>query len=297
MTGGVLTSVHLPARRALAAGLLALAACDLAAAFDIGGLTKGLLENAETIGKVIQNPGVLTGQYSEEQERNLGRAASAVLLGAAPLHPDEAVQRYVNRMGAWLARHTERAELPWRFGVLDSPGINAFAAPGGYVFVTRGLIAVLRNEAELAGVLAHEMGHVLARHHLEALTAQERFKLVTDLAVEATDTRGLLSDALVGVTREVYAKGLEQGDEFEADRMGVVIAARAGYDPWGLAHVLHTIQGAAGDARVTGFFLSTHPPTWERLDRLARVFGADFPVPADPRGGAFAAMQARLGVR
>ena len=266
-------------------------------AFDLGGLTKGLLENAESIGKVLGNADTLLGQYSDEEERKLGQGAAAVLLGAAPLHPDERVQRYVNRVGAWLARHTERPDLQWRFAVLDSTGANAFAAPGGYVFITRDLVALLRNETELAGVLAHEMGHVLARHHLEAMTSQERFKLVTDVALSATDTKGVLSDALVGATRKVYSSGLEQGDEFEADAMGVVIAARAGYDAYGLTHVLKTIEGASQDPQLTGFFLGTHPPTSERLDRLYVLLDSGFPDARSLTRDGFAAMQARLRPR
>jgi predicted Zn-dependent protease len=220
-----------------------------------------------------------------------------VLLGAAPAYRGEPVQRYVNTVGAWLARHTERPDLEWRFAVLDSPGINAFAAPGGYVFVTRGLLAVLRGEAELAGVLAHEMAHVLAFHHLEAMTSRERFQLATDLALKASDLDGMLSDALVSMTREIYAKGLEQGDEFEADVMGVVIAARAGYDPYGLTQVLRTIDAASGDAAATGFFISTHPPVGERLQRLDATLQREFEIPGPPPSGSFRRMQAALGAR
>lgn len=286
---------HAGVRAALIVLALAGALVSRAApALDLGNLTRGLLENVESVGKVIGNADVLLGQYSEEQEERLGHAASAVLLGAAPLHANEDVQRYVNRVGAWLARHTERPDLNWRFGVLDSASVNAFAAPGGYVFVTRGLLAILRNESELGGVLAHEIAHVLAQHHLRAMTAQERFKLAADLALEATDKGGLISDALVGVTREVYAKGLSQGDEFEADRMGVVIAARAGYDPYGLSHVLRTIQSAAADTEVTGFFLGTHPSGDDRMQQLRAVLDAGFAVPPPPRGSAFEAMRTRL---
>ena len=285
-----------PRSISVARGLLLCAALlgGSAHALDLGGLTKGLLENAENIGKVIGNADVLLGEYSDEDERRMGQGASAVLLGAAPLHPDRTLQRYVNRVGAWLARHTERPDLQWRFAVLDTPGANAFAAPGGYVFITRGLFALLRDESELAGVLAHEMGHVLARHHLEAMTTQERFKLAADVALQATDTKSVLSDALVGVTRKVYASGLEQGDEFEADAMGVVIAARAGYDPWGLTHVLKTIEGASGDAEVTGFFLGTHPPTDERLVRLFALLDDGFSESRPGKAGEFAKMRKRL---
>lgn len=267
------------------------------AALDLGDLTRGLLENAESVTRVLGNSDALLGNISEEQERRLGRAASAVLLGAAPLHSDREVQKYVNRVGMWLVQHTERAGLDWRFAVLDSQSVNAFAAPGGYVFVSRGLVAIARNEAELAGVLAHEIGHVLARHHLQAMTTQERFKLVADLALKATDTSGVISDALLGVTREMYAKGLEQDEEFAADRLGAVIAARAGYDPYGLSQMLRTIAGVSSDAQVTGFFLSTHPPTGQRIERLDEALGQGFAVPERPARSELSKIQARLARR
>jgi predicted Zn-dependent protease len=275
---------------AVLAGLLTPGAVS---AFKLG----DLLGNTESIVRALTNSEALLGNYSDEQERRLGRGAASVLLGAAPLHGDDEVQRYVNRVGMWLVQHTERANLDWRFAVLDSASTNAFAAPGGYVFVTRGLLAIARDEAEFAGVLAHEIGHVLARHHLQAITAQERFKFVAEIALSATDTNSVVSDVLLGVTREVYAKGLEQDDEFAADRLGVVIAARAGYDPYGLTQLLRTIAAASGDAQITGFFLSTHPPTAQRIERLDLILAQGFSVPARPVASELPAIQARLAQR
>jgi predicted Zn-dependent protease len=275
---------------ALLSGLLMPGAVS---ALDLG----GLLGNTESIVRALTNSEALLGNYSDEQERRLGHGAASVLLGAAPLYGDDEVQRYVNRVGMWLVQHTERANLDWRFAVLDSASTNAFAAPGGYVFVTRGLLAIARDEAEFAGVLAHEIGHVLARHHLQAMTAQERFKFVAEIALNATDTNGVVSDVLLGVTREVYAKGLEQDDEFAADRLGVVIAARAGYDPYGLTQLLRTIAAASADAQITGFFLSTHPPTAQRIERLDLILAQGFSVPARPAASELPAIQARLAKR
>ncbi|HLD10363.1 MAG TPA: M48 family metalloprotease, partial [Methylophilaceae bacterium] len=104
----------------------------------------------------------------EKGEVEIGDGVAANLLGAAPLVQDDKLQAYVNRLGWWLVQQTERPELAWHFGVLDTDSVNAFAAPGGYVFVTRGLLLRMRNEAELAGVMAHEISHVLKRHHLQA---------------------------------------------------------------------------------------------------------------------------------
>ncbi len=273
---------------------LALAVWDVPVAQGLNGLMKGLLENADSIGSAISNADKLLGNFSDEEERQIGRAAAQVLLGASPRYADRDVQRYVNQLGTWLALHTERPNLEWTFVVLDDTTANAFAAPGGYVFVTRGLLALMRNETELAGVLAHEIAHVLAKHHLAAVTSQERFKLVTDIAVAATDTQGPIGDALAGVTREVYSKGLEQGDEYEADRMGVVIAARAGYDAYGLMHALMTLNAIGDNQEVMGFFVSTHPPTGERIEQLDTLLAGRFDVPTRPTPRAFQRMQARL---
>ncbi|HTH09247.1 MAG TPA: M48 family metalloprotease, partial [Acidovorax sp.] len=102
----------------------------------------------------------------EPKEIEIGRQLAALLLGAKPAHPDMALQRYVNRLGRWISLQSPRAGLPWTFVVLDDAGYNAFAAPGGYVFVTKGLIDRCADESELAGILAHEITHVTAKHHL-----------------------------------------------------------------------------------------------------------------------------------
>ena len=222
-------------------------------------------------------------------------AASAVLLGAAPLLQDQKVQSYVNRVGLWIALQTERADARWRFAVLDDNTINAFAAPGGYIFISRGLFMSFRNEAELAGVLAHEIGHVLARHHVEAMVNKARTSAVLDIAKDASGHQGLLSDALLSASKSLYSSGLDQSDEYEADLIGVVLAARAGYDPYGLVHTLMTLQGASGDAELLGFMLSTHPSFEKRLEALHGAMAG--PVgQADGKSPAtlLKAMQARL---
>ena len=106
---------------------------------------------------------------SEAEEITLGSGIASNMLGAAPLWQDKKAQRYVNQVGQWLAAQTERPDLPWHFGVLDDAEFNAFAAPGGYVFISRGLLQSMRSEAELAGVLAHEIAHVVRKHHLNAI--------------------------------------------------------------------------------------------------------------------------------
>ena len=108
-------------------------------------------------------------QISERDEIELGKDVAANLLGAAPLVNDPALQAYVNKVGKWIALQTSRPGLPWHFGVLDTDSVNAFAAPGGYVFITRGMLLNMRDESELAGVLAHEISHVVAKHALNTM--------------------------------------------------------------------------------------------------------------------------------
>jgi len=204
----------------------------------------------------------------EPQEIELGRQIAARLLGAVPLVRDSASQEYVNRVGVWLAQHSERPGLPWRFGILDTTTVNAFAAPGGFVFITRGLLARMTSEAELAGVLGHEIAHVVRRHHLEAIRAKAQRELAVNLASALADQKSQLMDALIGSSMSLYAHGLDRDDEYEADRMGVVIAARAGYNPYGLPVTLMSLAAAqTGDSDMT-LFTSTHPTAISRLDRL-----------------------------
>ncbi len=237
------------------------------AAFDLGGFGNIDLEKAA---KVVQKVQKANADINEPQEIDLGGGIASNLLGAAPLWDNPPVQRYVNRVGRWLALQTERPDLPWQFGVLDDDDVNAFAAPGGYVFITKGLLARMNNEAELAGVLAHEISHVLRKHHLQALKKGARSELMSDLANDAIKSQGgdpRLSK-LVSAGTEIYARGLDKQDEYEADRMGVVIAARAGYDPYGLPAVLQTLQSINPNDSNLALMFKTHPALGDRLSLL-----------------------------
>lgn len=228
-----------------------------------------------------------TREVSAQEEVALGAGVASHLLGAAPLLQDAKVQAYVNQVGKWVALQSERPELTWHFAVLDDNELNAYAAPGGYVFISRGLLLTLRSEAELAGVLGHEIAHVSRKHHLNLMTKQTWWDGVKDVGglvldknggtVPGTDPRwteyGL--KAAKGFM-EVYARGLDKNDEFEADRVGVVLAARAGYDPFGLPAVLQSLQAVNPDNPGLALLFKTHPPFGERLDKLALAMGSDF---------------------
>jgi predicted Zn-dependent protease len=253
-------------KRLLLAALLVAAALPAQAQFRLD--INRLIDSARNVGRA-------TAEIDEKGEIELGRDMAARLVGAAPLAADERLQRYVNQVGRWLASQTERAELPWRFGVLEAPQVNAFAAPGGYVFVTRGLVQAMRSEAELAGVLAHEIGHVLRKHHLKAIQKNAQASLAGEaLSLALQDRNSLVRDKLISLGTELYARGLDKADEMEADRLGVVIAARAGYDPYGLPAVLQTLQAMNPEDSAVALMFRTHPAPAERLDSLGEKMQA-----------------------
>ena len=234
------------------------------------------------IGKVqkVQRIGEGLRQINEREEIKIGGDLAAMLLGAAPLVQDPAKQRYINTLGRWLALHSERPGLPWKFGIIDSDDFNAFSTPGGYVLVTRGLFERMRSESELAGVLSHEIAHVERRHHLAVLQRSLREQSLSEMRSYFTVSTGSsigdrFSSALLSAGKDMYVRGLDKDDEYEADRIGVVIAARSGYSPWGLAGVLQTLT-ATTDESAYGLHNRTHPLPLDRLARLDAAMGTRF---------------------
>jgi len=218
----------------------------------------------------VKNVGKAVREIDEPDEIAIGRDVASRLLGAAPLAADPGLQRYVNHVGRWLAVQTERPDLPWQFGVLEAPQVNAFAVPGGTIFITRGLLERMRNEAELAGVLGHEIVHVLRKHHLKAIQKGAQTGLAGDaLSAALKDRGGAARDKLIAFGTEMYSRGLDKSDELEADRVGIVIAARGGYDAYGLASVLQTLQAMNAQDSAVALMFKTHPAPGARLETLA----------------------------
>jgi beta-barrel assembly-enhancing protease len=248
----------------------------------VGAFKLDLNRLGDVVQKVVEGREAYA-EVGEAREIALGQELAARLLGAAPPVADEEVQRYVNRVGLWVALRSERPGLPWTFGVLDTDSVNAFAAPGGYVFVTRGLMGLLSNEAELAGVLAHEVAHVNQRHHLAAIQATARTRLTAEVVSSLVTENRQVSDAVIGVGMELYAKGLDRRDELDADGRGLVLAARAGYDPYGLAAVLEILARHDPGEETLALMGSTHPPAVDRLDALDRALDQRFAALGDSR--------------
>ena len=214
---------------------------------------------------------------STEQEVALGAKEHPGILEEYGEFQAPAVQRYVAQVGRQLAARSHRPELTYHFTVLDSPILNAFALPGGYVYVTRGLLAELNNEAELAGVVGHEIGHVAARHGVTRYTQQAGYKLLRGVALALEP--GLanwtqLSDLAFTAT----VRGYGRKEELQADELGLEYAAAVGYDTGQLHHFFETLQRQGRDADGGGFhgLFATHPETADRIARM-RALEAEHP--------------------
>lgn len=212
---------------------------------------------------------------SDKSEQKIGADVAANILGASPLVDDTALQKYVNEVGMWVALHSDKPNLPWRFGVLDTSSINAFSAPGGYIFVTRGLLMAMSNEAELAGVLAHEVSHVTQKHVIKTRRTGALVGLLADAHNDSGDNSGESETMkkVVSASTEVYTRGLDKRDEYESDRMGMVIAARAGYDPFGLPTILQSLSVINPKDSAVALMFKTHPDPEKRLDKVMKAAG------------------------
>lgn len=214
-------------------------------------------------------------EATPEEEAKIGRESASMLLGASPLIQNKELLRYINQIGGWIAQQTERPEVNWRFGILDTNNVNAFAAPDGYVFVTRGLLLRLNDEAELAGILAHEIAHVIKRHYVIAMKKRDEMGAIGNLFSATVQVVGVPGSAVTPVfnlAQNMYSAGLDKSDEYEADRLGILYATRAGYDPYGLARVL-SMYAANADGQGFELLFSTHPSPQDRLAAMETFMG------------------------
>ena len=229
---------------------------------------------ATSLGGCDTNPATgrsaFTAFMSVDKEQRIGATAHPDLVAEfGGLYPDPALQAYVERLGQSLVAVTERPDLAYTFVVLDDPSVNAFALPGGFVHVTRGLLALADSEAELAGVLAHEIGHLVARHPAERFSQA----VAVGMALRHVSEFGAPSDAASG------RRSLRQWSrvqEIEADRLGIRYLGKAGYDPAAMASFLDklatqsALRAAAADGTAPhGDLLDTHPRTVDRVRKAA----------------------------
>ena len=208
---------------------------------------------------------------SEAEELAIGQQQDAEIRREMGVYDDLNLQRYVSDIGQQLARNSHRPNLPWSFTIVDSPAINAFALPGGYVYLTRGIMAYLDDESELAGVLGHEIGHVTARHAAQAYTRQAQASLgLMVLSIFVPGTQPFTDLGATGLGVLFLRHGREA--ELEADRLGVEYGSGAGYDPSGVPRFLATLaRVSALSERGVPNWLATHPDPGLRVTRAGPV--------------------------
>jgi beta-barrel assembly-enhancing protease len=213
--------------------------------------------------------------FSEAEEKQIGEQVSLKLRDRFGVYQNEAVTKYVSLVGNALAQASSRPSLDWKFIVLDTDGVNAYAAPGGFIHITRGLLGLMKDEAELAGVLGHEITHVTAKHTLEAI---RRSKLTSDVT-EAAGSGSLRNQLIARIAGKAYESVFDgaysRGDENESDKTGVQVANKIGYAPHGLADALQKVADRnASRSEPNGFFVS-HPVIKDRIASIEKEIKSD----------------------
>ncbi len=198
-------------------------------------------------------------------------------------YPDPVLVSYVQQVGGRVAAHAERQTVPYRFSVVHSDEINAFALPGGRIYVTTGLLARMSNEAQLAAVLGHEVGHVSARDSAVELSRVMGVSLLVQIAASLMNSNGESEEdaqnvtAVAGVVYGLISNGFSRDYEYRADRLALNYMYRAGYNPLAMAQVMQIIQQEGGDKSAIEEFLSTHPSANNRIDEIERWIRASYP--------------------
>jgi hypothetical protein len=242
----------------IAVGILALA--DPASA-QLGGVLGKAQKGLKRVEQAQDSLAI--GQAEEEQ---IGAEVSGKIRERFGVVQDRGVHTYVTEVGLLLAKESSRPDLPWKFIVLDTDGVNAFASPGGFIHITKGALALIRNEAELAGVLGHEITHVTEKHTINAIQKNKAVQLAADKA--GGNKRAILS-AVAGKAYEmVIENSFDRGDEREADAKGVQLAASLGYAPTGLAEFLSRLAERNRDQSERNGLFASHPETKDRIGAI-----------------------------
>ena len=215
---------------------------------------------------------------SESEEIAMGREADGPITESFGLYESEPLRALVTNLGNEMASRSERPALPWSFKLVDDPMVNAFALPGGFIFITRGIMAALNSEAELAGVIGHEIGHVTARHSASQMSRQQLQQIGVGvgsiLSSDVASVAGVLSTGL-GLLNLRYSRG----DESQSDELGVRYMSRAGYDPNALVGVFQTLALAGGGGGSVPEWAATHPDPVNREEDIRGIiaaYGQDF---------------------
>ena len=235
---------------------------------QLGGLGDRLKRAQEAKEKVDKK--VAEVKISDSDERKLGEEVSEKLRQDFGVYQDKSVTKYVSLVGTVLAQGSSRPQLDWQFIVLDTDGVNAFASPGGIVHITRGLLGLVKNEAELAGVLGHEITHVTAKHTVRAI---QKNKIISMGAEEVGGSSGLsqsvLSKLAGAAYKSIISNAFDRDDEVEADRVGIGLANKAGYAPGGLSDVLKRLEERNKSQDQPNGLFASHPLIKDRLTNIS----------------------------
>lgn len=241
----------------------------LSAQAQLGDLLKRIDPNKVKRGvKVVTEA---SREFTDAEETDIGRVVAARVLATYPLSKDDDLQQYVTLVGNTVAAYSARPTLNWHFAVVESDIVNAFSAPGGFIFITTGALSQIHSEAELAAVLGHEIGHATQKHILKEIRRSGTMQASLDLAKD-TSLGSRLNDDLgeqIGqaAAEKLFTSGLSKRDEYEADRIGVELAAAAGYRAAEFTNFLTALQKLEGTSRMS-VMVATHPRAADRMNTV-----------------------------
>ena len=239
---------------------------------QLGGLSDRLKQAQEAKAKIDK----FDLRISEADERKLGEEVSQRLRQEFGVYQNKEVAKYVALVGRVLAQGSSRPGLDWQFIVLDTDGVNAFASPGGFVHITRGALGLVRNEAELAGVLGHEITHITAKHTVRAI---QKSKVVSLSASEVGSSGGLAQSVVSRLAEAAYSNIInnkfDRNDEVESDKVGIGLANKAGYAPGALSDVLKRIEDRNKNQDQPNGMFASHPLITDRVENIAKVIKDD----------------------
>ena len=243
----------------------------------IGGKIKDTVDQGKQKAKPVtdreQKAAHTFASWSPEEEQSIGSAGAAKMVAMFGLVNNEPLTRYVSLVGSSVAQFASRP-LPYRFGILDTEIVGAWALPGGYIFITRQALASMKNEAELAGALGHEIIHCSERHLEREIRGKKTSAWAVEEAQSTGKTQDLASLKADAMLKDLFSSNLSRDKEDQADEQGTLLASRAGYAASGLADFLRTLKSLAAEPtnqRMFGQLLSTHPAFDSRLSHLDSV--------------------------
>ena len=250
---------------------------------QLGGVLGKVKKTADDAKKVVEVGQKLRSGFAdltEEEEYYIGRSVAALILSKYPPYQNAALNQYVNLVGNAVAAYSDRPEIyaGYHFQVLDTEEVNALAAPGGLIFVSKGLLRRCQDEEMLGLILAHEIGHVTAKHGLQAIKKSRLTEVFTSLGMEAAQRFGpqelaqlttMFEGVLSDIVEQLVERGYSRASENEADNLGVKYGAQTGFDPNGIVRFLETMVGDKSAVSGKGWF-KTHPTPEQRLANVKK---------------------------